>query len=224
MGRTILVADDSATIRKIVELTFSDTGYRVEAVTGGRDAMAALDSLQPDVVLADVVMPEPSGYELCRAIKTSGRPIPVLLLAGTFEPFDPAEARRCGADGHLVKPFESRALRDKVEQLFASAPAARPSTPDAGAATEVDATLAEVETEAPAVDRPRVEAPDPPTPASGGPATAPVPPEWIEAVSREVVRHLSADVLREIAWDVVPKLAGEIIRERIRELERDDAE
>jgi hypothetical protein len=170
-------------------------------------------------------MPEPSGYELCRAIKTSGRAIPVLLLAGTFEPFDPAEARRCGADGHLVKPFESRALRDKVEQLFASAPAARPSIPDAGEATEVDATLAEAEIEAPAVDPARVEmTPDPPTAASGGPATAPVPSEWIEAVSREVVRHLSADVLREIAWDVVPKLAGEIIRERIRELERDDAE
>jgi len=244
MGRTILVADDSPTIRKIVELTFSDTGFRVEAVGGGREALAALEALRPDLVLADVVMPEPAGYELCRTVKASGRAVPVLLLAGTFEPFDAEEARRCGADGHLVKPFESRTLRERVEKRLGDPePSSRAADRPAGDPDIEDALAA-------AAEEPSADFADgPPGPADAGagvevgPATGPaaeldealagppapaplasaaaIPPEWVDAVSREVVRRLSTDVLREIAWDVVPKLAGEIIRERIRELERE---
>ena len=110
MPRTILLADDSLTIRKVVELTFGDTDIRVETVGSGREAIERLDVLRPDLVLADVVMPGPSGYDVCRAVKSSGRPVPVLLLAGTFEAFDPEEARACGADGHMTKPFDSKTL------------------------------------------------------------------------------------------------------------------
>jgi CheY-like chemotaxis protein len=113
MPKTILLADDSPTIRKIVELTFSDTEIRVEAVAGGTEALDRLDNLEPDLVLADVVMPEPSGYDICSRVKESDRPVPVLLLAGSFEPFDEERANACGADGHLVKPFESSHLRKK---------------------------------------------------------------------------------------------------------------
>ncbi len=133
MTRTILLADDSVTIRKVVELTFGDTDIRVETVGSGREALERLDTLLPDLVLADVVMPGPTGYEICERIKASNRPIPVLLLAGTFEPFDPLRARECGADGHLVKPFESRTLVQRVEALLArgpSAPRFRPQPPD----------------------------------------------------------------------------------------------
>ena len=121
MRKTILLADDSITIRKVVELTFADTDIHVEAVGTGREALERLDLLRPDLVLADVVMPEPTGYEVCRAVKGSGRPVPVLLLAGTFEPFDLERARDAGADGHLTKPFESRTLVDCVVSLLADA-------------------------------------------------------------------------------------------------------
>ncbi|MBZ5640723.1 MAG: response regulator [Acidobacteriia bacterium] len=122
MSRTILLADDSVTIRKVVELTFGDTDFRVEAVESGREALERLDTLKPDIILADVVMPGPTGYEICKRVKASSRPVPVLLLAGTFEPFDPDRARECGADGHLVKPFESRTLVQRVEHLLARGP------------------------------------------------------------------------------------------------------
>ena len=122
MRRTILLADDSVTIRKIVELTFSETDIRVESVGSGREAIERLRELRPDLVLADVVMPGPSGYDVCRAVKQSDRPVPVLLLAGTFEPFDAQQARACGADGHVTKPFDSRLLIDRVEQLLARGP------------------------------------------------------------------------------------------------------
>lgn len=70
MRRTILLADDSVTIRKIVELTFSDTDIRVCSVASGQEALDRLSELRPDLVLADVVMPGPSGYELCRDRKS----------------------------------------------------------------------------------------------------------------------------------------------------------
>lgn len=119
MRRTILLADDSVTIRKIVELTFGETDIRVESVGSGREALERLRDLRPDLVLADVVMPGPSGYDVCRAVKQSDRPVPVLLLTGTFEPFDAQQARECGSDGHVTKPFDSRLLVERVEQLLA---------------------------------------------------------------------------------------------------------
>lgn len=122
MRRTILLADDSVTIRKVVELTFSDTDIQVESVGTGGEALNRFTEVQPDLVLADVVMPEPSGYELCRWVKASSRPVPVLLLAGTFEPFDPDQAASCGADGHLVKPFDSGTLVMRVRTLLSQPP------------------------------------------------------------------------------------------------------
>jgi len=127
--RTILLADDSVTIRKIVELTFGETDIRVESVGSGREALERIRDLRPDLVLADVVMPGPSGYDVCRAVKQSDRPVPVLLLTGTFEPFDAQQARECGSDGHVTKPFDSRLLVERVEQLLARGLRAVPPQP-----------------------------------------------------------------------------------------------
>jgi len=124
--------DDSVTIRKVVELTFHDTDIRVESTGNGREALLRIAATKPDLVLADVIMPEPSGYEICRAVKSSDHPVPVLLLAGAFEPFDPERAKECGADGHVVKPFESRSLLERALALLESlARAPRPRLPRA---------------------------------------------------------------------------------------------
>lgn len=130
MPRTILLADDSVTIRKVVELTFSDTDIRVDAVGSGQEALQRLREISPDLVLADVVMPGPTGYEICRAVKASSRPVPVLLLTGTFEPFDAALAKACGSDGHVTKPFDSRSLVERVEALLAHGGAGAAAAPD----------------------------------------------------------------------------------------------
>jgi CheY-like chemotaxis protein len=119
-GRKLLLADDSITIQKVVDLTFADEGVRVIAVNNGWEAVEKLDEIVPDVVLADVFMPEMTGYELCEYIKQTDKlkHIPVMLLVGSFEPFDEAEARRVGADDILTKPFQSiRKLIDKVGGL-----------------------------------------------------------------------------------------------------------
>lgn len=135
--KTILLADDSITIQKVVELTFSDGEYRVLCVGNGAQALRKIAESRPDIVLLDVIMPEKNGYEVCEAMRldpaTSG--IPVLLLTGTFEPFDSRRADAAGADGHLTKPFESHTLVARVEELIAgrrsgSLPAHAPAVAD----------------------------------------------------------------------------------------------
>jgi CheY-like chemotaxis protein len=119
-GRKLLLADDSITIQKVVDLTFADEGVNVLCVSNGREAIEALAEFSPDVVLADVFMPEMTGYEVCEYIKQNDKfkHIPVMLLVGSFEPFDEEEARRVGANDTLTKPFQSiRRLIEKVGLL-----------------------------------------------------------------------------------------------------------
>lgn len=122
-GRKLLLADDSITIQKVVALTFADEGVEVVTVGDGHEAIEKLQEITPDIVLADVFMPEVNGYEVCGYIKQNAKlkHIPVMLLVGSFEPFDEAEARRVGADDILTKPFQSiRRLIDKVGGLVGS--------------------------------------------------------------------------------------------------------
>jgi CheY-like chemotaxis protein len=124
-GRKLLLADDSITIQKVVDLTFTDEGVDVLCVNNGREALERLEDFGPDIVLADVFMPQVNGYEVCEYIKQNQRlkQIPVMLLVGSFEPFDEAEARRVGADDTLTKPFQSiRRLIDKVGTLVSGRP------------------------------------------------------------------------------------------------------
>ena len=124
-GRKLLLADDSVTIQKVIDLTFADEGVEVTAVGDGEKAIEKVEELLPDVVLVDVFMPVFNGYEVCEYIKTSEKlkHIPVMLLVGSFEPFDEAEARRVGANDTLTKPFQSiRRLIEKVGELVSSKP------------------------------------------------------------------------------------------------------
>src|SRR5512135_1886460 len=123
MPKAILLADDSLTIQKVVELTFSDTSYELTAVSNGVEALEALKRSRPDLVIADVVMPGKNGYEVCEAVKAdpSTASIPVILLSGTFEPFDRDRAEKARADAIVTKPFDSKNLLSQVEALLASA-------------------------------------------------------------------------------------------------------
>lgn len=120
MSSRILLADDSITIQKVVNLTFADEGIEVVSVSNGEMAERRLDEINPDLVLADIFMPGKNGYELCEHIKQSPQfqNVPVVLLVGAFEPFDQNEARRVKADAHLTKPFESRNLVETVRKLI----------------------------------------------------------------------------------------------------------
>ncbi|HYV04634.1 MAG TPA: response regulator [Blastocatellia bacterium] len=141
MVSRILLADDSITIQKVVNLTFADEGIDVVAVSNGEMAARRMDEVNPDLVLADIFMPGKNGYELCETIKNNSkfRNIPVVLLVGAFEPFDQAEARRVQADAHLTKPFESRTLVETVRRLLAKSerPRTAPLPPIASTEQEI---------------------------------------------------------------------------------------
>ena len=120
MAKKILLADDSLTIQKVVELTFSDSEYDLVCVSNGQRALDRVAEHMPDLILADVVMPEKNGYEVCEAIKANPATarIPVVLLSGTFEPFDRERAERLGCDAIVSKPFDSQQLLRQVEALL----------------------------------------------------------------------------------------------------------
>ncbi|MDH3746483.1 MAG: response regulator [Acidobacteriota bacterium] len=119
MSKTILLADDSVTIRKVVELTFMDEDYELDSVGSGEEALERLEVGTPDLVIADVHMSGVSGYEVCRHVKESESGAPVLLLVGTFEPFEEKDVEECGADRYLKKPFDSQELLQTVRELLA---------------------------------------------------------------------------------------------------------
>src|SRR3990170_7798812 len=129
MGHTILLADDSITIQKVIELTFSDEDFNLHTVGNGQKAIDEIRTVKPDIVLCDIIMPEKNGYEVCEFIKSSQdlKHIPVLLLTGAFEPFDQERARAAGCDGFLAKPFEPQTLISKVKELLVRAPAVAPA-------------------------------------------------------------------------------------------------
>ena len=121
MPHKLLLADDSVTIQRVIELTFADEDVQVVAVGNGQEAIDRAQRDRPDIVLADVGMPERNGYEVAAFIK--GTPalasIPVVLLTGAFEPIDEARAKAVGCDGVLVKPFEPQLVISRVKDLLA---------------------------------------------------------------------------------------------------------
>ena len=122
MSHTLLLADDSVTIQRVIELTFADEDVRVVAVSDGDQAIERLEAATPpDIVLADIGMPGKNGYEVAQYIRQSPKlsHIPVVLLTGAFEPVDQARAAEAGCDGVLAKPFEPQLVITRVKELLA---------------------------------------------------------------------------------------------------------
>jgi CheY-like chemotaxis protein len=145
MAKTILLADDSITIQKIVNLTFSGEGIEVVTVGNGDAAIKKVHEIAPDLVLADIFMPGKNGYEVCEYIKGQAevQRIPVILLVGAFEPFDNNEAARVKADGHLTKPFEIKVLISAVNSLISAAEEEKTEDRGARAETRPDSSTAD---------------------------------------------------------------------------------
>ena len=120
MSPTLLLADDSVTIQRVVELTFADEEIRVIAVGDGQLAIDRIKADPPDIVLADTGMPERDGYDVATFINEDPAlaHIPVVLLTGAFDPVDADRARQVGCDEVLVKPFEPQVVINRVRELL----------------------------------------------------------------------------------------------------------
>ena len=116
MAHKLLLADDSITIQKVIELILAEEEFEIKSANNGEEALALIPSYRPDIILADVEMPKMNGYQLCEKIKQdpSTSNIPVILLTGAFEPLDEELAKHVKADDFIIKPFESQDLISKI--------------------------------------------------------------------------------------------------------------
>jgi CheY-like chemotaxis protein len=123
----ILLVDDSPHAQRMGERILSEEGYEVVTVSNADSALIRLEDVDPDVVLADTVMPGRTGFEICQYLKMSPRHrhVRVILTAGVLEPLDAGQVTRSQADGTLRKPFEATALLSSVKPLADAAVAAR---------------------------------------------------------------------------------------------------
>jgi DNA-binding response OmpR family regulator len=134
----LLVADDSTTIQRVVELTFASEDIEVVAVGDGDQAIARIPIEHPDIVLADIAMPKRDGYQVSAFVKSHHElaHVPVLLLAGAFEPVDETRARDARSDGVIVKPFDPRQMVTRVRELLNAATARAAVSAAHGAAAD----------------------------------------------------------------------------------------
>lgn len=140
MAQRLLLADDSITIQKVVELVLAEEGFDIKAASDGEEALAAMAQFRPDVVLADIDMPKMNGYQLCEKIKANPdtKNVPVILLAGAFEPLDEELAKNVGAEDYVIKPFESQELISKINAVLAAEEMVQGAAPEEFAAEAVE--------------------------------------------------------------------------------------
>ena len=234
MRRTILLADDSSTIQRLVKQTFADSKFDVISESNGDAAIRKFEETRPHVVLADIYMPGKNGYEVCAYIKAHATlfETPVILLVGAFDAFDEATAKEAGAVASITKPFEPGALVELVTSVLSPVegePDAEPTpepepapAPARVAMTETrpgpvqTAPIASVE-EPSADDLLGLEVlfkEEPPAPPPQGAAA--LTEADIEHIVDRVIQKLSSQVIEGIAWEVVPDIADKVLREELK--------
>lgn len=139
MSKTLLAVDDSKTMRKVLEITFSSGEYEVLLADKSAAALAKLAEKPPAIALVDAQLQGESGYDLCQAIKKQAPGTVVFLMTSRHVPYDKAKGDAVGADDFVDKPFDTQQLLDKVSKAIAAGPKA------AGAAAPI-ATPAPVPT------------------------------------------------------------------------------
>lgn len=120
MALRVLLADESSTIKKVMQLALSDFGVEVKTVPVGLDVLQVTKNFKPDIVFADVLLTKRSGYEVCSDLKNDPETaqIPVVLMWSGFMEIDENKAVECQADRRLEKPFDADHLRSIVSDLI----------------------------------------------------------------------------------------------------------
>ncbi|RME00947.1 MAG: response regulator [Calditrichaeota bacterium] len=120
MEKTILVADDSSTIRKLLSLTLKSNGYHVISASDGMEALEILTASKIDLLITDLNMPNIDGYELVRSVRENEiyQSIPIIILSSENESEDIQKGLQVGANSYLVKPFIPGKIQEEVEKYL----------------------------------------------------------------------------------------------------------
>lgn len=117
MTKTVLIVDDKASVRKLVQEYLAEEGFRVLAATNGREALYAARRDKPDLILLDLMMPEMSGHEFMRLYKRESD-TPIILLTARVEESDKVLGLELGADDYVTKPFSMRELVARIRAVL----------------------------------------------------------------------------------------------------------
>ena len=118
MANRILLADDSITIQKVVNLTFADEGIEVVAVSNGDQAERRLADVQPDLVLADISLPDKNGLELIKDVQSVAPGLPVLVISIHDESLHAERVLRAGGRGYIMKQEGGKKLMQAIRKVL----------------------------------------------------------------------------------------------------------
>jgi twitching motility two-component system response regulator PilG len=116
-SRTILVVDDSPTVRKLISGKLEKSGHSVVSAVDGMDALAKINEVIPDLILLDITMPRLDGYQVCKLIRNNDltKDIPIVMISGKDGFFDKVRGRMAGSSGYITKPFGPDTLMKTIE-------------------------------------------------------------------------------------------------------------
>ena len=169
MAKTLLAVDDSVTMRKVLEITFSGEDFRVITAENANSALGKLGE-NPGVFVVDTVLGGDDGYALAKELRKRSPSAPIIMLASRYAPYDQARGRDAGADDWADKPFDTQQLIDKIRKVILAKEAGGQQQQQPAAATAPPAPMA-----APPQAAPPYRAPAPPQQAPP-PAAHQAPP------------------------------------------------
>jgi twitching motility two-component system response regulator PilG len=116
-NKTILVVDDSATVRKLISSKLEKCGHEVICAVDGKDALEKVNEVIPDLILLDITMPRMDGYQVCKLIRGNDvtKEVPVVMISGKDGFFDKVRGRMAGTSGYITKPFGPETLMKTVD-------------------------------------------------------------------------------------------------------------
>lgn len=129
-GRSILVVDDSATVRKLISNKLEKSGHVVSCAEDGVEAMEWIENNKPDLVLLDIAMPRMDGYQVCKLIRSNDatKDVPVVMISGKDGFFDKVRGRMAGTTGYITKPFGPETLMRALDTYLVHEPQSEPAT------------------------------------------------------------------------------------------------
>ena len=117
MAISVLIVEDDHNIAELLQMYLEKEGYSVTLAADGGQGLAKFRSIQPDLVLLDIMMPIMDGWAVCRAIRNESQ-VPVIMLTAKGETEDKITGLRYGADDYITKPFEMREVLARIEAVL----------------------------------------------------------------------------------------------------------
>jgi two-component system alkaline phosphatase synthesis response regulator PhoP len=112
--RRILIIEDEAVIRKAIRMACEKEGYEVVEAENGMEGLRLTETAKPDLLLLDLMLPDVSGFDVCREIRKSGAGVPIIILSAKTEEIDIVVGLEIGADDYITKPFRARELLARI--------------------------------------------------------------------------------------------------------------